>query len=69
MDAARLQEISESLFEGENWRKALANYLQIDESTVWRWMKNNRVPSTVKIAMELSYQWGVYKGPVEVIHG
>lgn len=69
MDAARLQEISESLFEVGNWRRGLANYLGIDESTVCRWVKKNKVPSTVKIAMELSFLYGVYKEPAGVTHG
>jgi hypothetical protein len=63
MDAARLQEVSEALFEGQPWRKALAGYLDLDESTVWRWTKQNRVPMTVEIAMEQSFRWGLYKKP------
>jgi hypothetical protein len=62
MDAARLTEIGEFLFEGDqSWTKGVAAYLGVHEATVFRWLSKNTVPKAAAMALELSFQHGLLK--------
>lgn len=67
MNAARLREVSEALFPGVNCCRAISDYLSLDYTTVFRWLKQDRVPAVAEIALELSLRHGVLEPEPEAV--
>lgn len=52
MDAARLEKIGRQLCPGDDWKAGLAAKLNVNLTTVWRWVQRNKVPPPVAIGLE-----------------
>lgn len=57
----RLKFVAEFLFPDRKWREAIAQYLKVDETTVLRWEKEDRVPYMAAIALEMTFDYGLIK--------